>query len=284
MDIHMRRTLTFPCGEAMLAATLDEGDAATGLLIVSGGNEIRSGAHRGMAMLAARIAAAGHPVLRFDRRGIGDSDGDNGGFLSSRDDIASALSAMRSACPALTRIVGFGNCDAASALVLHQPLMLDAVVLANPWTIEDSGEASGVTADPEGEDRGSSTLPPAAAIRARYLARLRDPASLIRLLRGDVDLRKLLRGVTRMLRRQPAATEHSLGGRVVGGIGALALPSHILLAIGDRTAQAFAEHWDAAPPLQRAQARLSKRASASHSFAGEDAIWLEEILLAELRR
>lgn len=275
----MRRTLSIPCGEAMLAASLDEGEAATGLLIVSGGNEIRSGAHRGMAMLAARIAAAGHPVLRFDRRGIGDSEGENGGFLSSRDDIAAAISAMRSACPGVVRVVAFGNCDAASALVLHQPLTLDSIVLANPWTIENGGDVDGA----DDEDVGTRALPSAAAIRARYLARLRDPASLIRLLRGDVDLRKLMGGVARMIRRQPAAEADSLGSRVIAAIGALDMPAQILLATGDRTAQAFAEHWEAAPPAQRGQARLSKLASASHSFAGQDMIWLENILLAELR-
>ena len=53
----MRHQLSFACEGAALAASLDEAAGGTGLLIVSGGNEIRSGAHRGMAMLAARIAA-----------------------------------------------------------------------------------------------------------------------------------------------------------------------------------------------------------------------------------
>jgi len=37
----------------MLAGTLDAGDRSTGLLIVSGGNEIRVGAHRGIGDLLA---------------------------------------------------------------------------------------------------------------------------------------------------------------------------------------------------------------------------------------
>src|SRR3546814_4060218 len=77
---------------------------------------IRSGAHRGMAMLSQRIAAAGHPVFRFDRRGIGDSDGSNGGFETSGPDIAAAIAAFRAAAPHVARIAAFGNCDAASAL------------------------------------------------------------------------------------------------------------------------------------------------------------------------
>ena len=109
-----RRHLTFACEGSILAATLDEGMAATGLLIVSGGNELRSGPWSGQAQLAAQIAEAGYPVFRFDRRGIGDSEGPNGEFRSSAADIAAAFAAFRSACPHMVRIVAMGNCDAAS--------------------------------------------------------------------------------------------------------------------------------------------------------------------------
>ena len=45
----MRRLTSFPCAGDILAATLDEAPGTTGLLIVSGGNEIRIGA---LGMLA----------------------------------------------------------------------------------------------------------------------------------------------------------------------------------------------------------------------------------------
>ncbi|HEY6965299.1 MAG TPA: hydrolase 1, exosortase A system-associated, partial [Erythrobacter sp.] len=70
-----RLSHTFACGSLTLAGTLDTAPGSTGLLIVTGGNEVRSGAFGGQAALAARIAAAGFPVFRFDRRGIGDSEG-----------------------------------------------------------------------------------------------------------------------------------------------------------------------------------------------------------------
>ena len=115
----MRRVLSFACAGDALAATLDDASGDTGLLIVSGGNEIRIGAHRGMAKLAADIASAGHPVFRFDRRGIGDIEGDNRKFESSGPDINSAIRAFMAESPQLRQIVAFGICDAASALVLH---------------------------------------------------------------------------------------------------------------------------------------------------------------------
>ena len=79
----MRRPLEFICESDTLFATLDAAPGDTGLLIVSGGNEIRSGAWAGQAQLAARVAAAGKPVFRYDRRGVGDSGGVNRGYLES---------------------------------------------------------------------------------------------------------------------------------------------------------------------------------------------------------
>lgn len=268
----MRRQLSFACEGAALAASLDEAPGATGLLIVSGGNEIRSGAHRGMAMLAGRVAAAGFPVFRFDRRGIGDSEGENGGFEFSGPDIVAAIAAFRHAAPQVSRIVAFGNCDAASALLLHQPLSLDALIVANPWTYDSDAE--------EGETADEPALPPASAIRARYLSRLKDPKSLLRLLKGEVDFRKLVRGLSALGKSTAPAAPDGLPARIEVALSGLACPATILLATGDRTAQAFMENCPAA--LNRLP--VERLASPSHSFAGDDADWLAERILEILGR
>ncbi|HKX89308.1 MAG TPA: hydrolase 1, exosortase A system-associated [Sphingopyxis sp.] len=264
----MRHQLSFDCEGTALAASLDEAAGTTGLLIVSGGNEIRSGAHRGMAMLAARIADAGHPVFRFDRRGIGDSEGANGGFESSGPDIAAAIVAFGHAAPHVSRIVAFGNCDAASALLLHQPLGLDALILANPWTYDGGQEKS---AD-------EPALPPAAAIRARYWSRLKDPKSLLRLLKGEINLRKLLRGFSALRARTVPAAPDSLAARIDNAVAELGPAATILLATGDRTAQAFVENC----PAALGRVPVERLASPSHSFAGDDGEWLAGRILAVL--
>jgi len=252
----MRRTLTFACEGSSLAASLDEGERTTGLLIVSGGNEIRSGAHRGMAQLAQTIAAADWPVFRFDRRGVGDSEGVNGGYLSSGPDIAAARRAFRSQCPHLQTIVAFGNCDAATALVLHDA-EVDARVLANPWVVEPR-----------------DALPPPAAIRDRYARRLRDPAAWAALLTGRIDLKALAKGLGRIASPAPT-TPDSLAARFVAGIASR--PTTILLAERDVTAIAFADEWQRCFVEGIAMRRLD---SASHSFAQtSEAVWLEAALL-----
>ncbi len=274
----MRETLNFVAEGAVLAASLDPAPGTTGVVIVSGGNEIRCGPHGSMAMLAARLAAAGHPVLRFDRRGVGDSVGDNGGYRTSRPDIAAAIAALRAAQPQLRRVVGFGNCDGAAALLIHQPLALDALVLANPWTLPDAADGG------EAVD-AAPALPPAAAIRARYLTRLRDPASIWRLLTGGVDLARLARGLRAAAAQplaQPVATD--ISSAMLAALAAQRQPTAILLASGDRTAQAFAASWaSAAGAAARANpaVKLHERASASHSFASDgDADWLAAQLIA----
>ncbi len=264
----MRHQLSFACEGAALAASLDEAAGSTGLLIVSGGNEIRSGAHRGMAMLAARIAAEGYPVFRFDRRGIGDSEGANGGFENSGPDIAAAIAAFRAAAPHVSHIFAFGNCDAASALLLYQPLALDGLIVANPWTY-----------DGETEETDEPALPPAAAIRARYLSRLKDPKSLLRLIKGEVDFRKLFRGLSALKAPAAPAAPDSLAARIDGAIAVLGTPATILLATGDRTAQAFMESC----PSALSRLPVERLASPSHSFAGDDGEWLAERILAALK-
>lgn len=267
----MRRLTHFPCAGETLAATLDEAPGTTGLLIVSGGNEIRIGAHRGMAELAAAVAATGHPVLRYDRRGIGDSTGENNSFESTAEDIREAASAFRREVRHLTRIVAFGNCDAASALILfHAGTGIDALVLTNPWTIEM-------------DEKGGDDLPAAAAIRSRYIAKLKNPRELLRLFTGGVNIRKLISGLLKASSK-PSQAPQGLPARLAAALNATEIPVAILLAKADNTALAFADHWRGeifAPA--RAHCALETCNTDSHSFARpQDKAWLTERVLTTL--
>ena len=262
MGAFMRRLIDFPCAGVTLAGTLDEGPGDTGLLIVSGGNEIRMGAHRGMAMLAQRVAAEiGAPVFRFDRRGIGDSTGENRGFENSVEDIAAAAATFMAEAPGVRRLVAFGNCDAATALALfHQVAGVDALLLANPWVIEHSDE-----------------LPPTAAIRARYAERLRDPTQWLRLATGGVNLVKLAKGLTK-ISKKVSEVKDSLAMRMADALASSETPITILLARGDNTAIAFADAWqDTRFDRARAHVHIRQCETASHSFAHPaDKQWLFE--------
>ncbi|RPF68836.1 hydrolase 1, exosortase A system-associated [Aurantiacibacter spongiae] len=253
-----RRFVSFPCEDETLVATLDEAEGASGLLILGGGNEVRSGPFGSLSRLAARVARSGYPVWRFDRRGVGDSSGDNCGFRDAGADLGAAIRAFRREAPRVRRVVAFGNCDAASALMLVSGGGCDALVLANPWTFESDDAA----------------LPPA-AIRARYSEKLRNPRELARLVTGGVSYASLLRGMVAALRPPPPPTP--LIEDMAAGLARYHGAVEILLAGRDRTAQAFARSWP------ENDDRIMKREQADHAFsAPEDADWLAERLLVVL--
>jgi exosortase A-associated hydrolase 1 len=264
----MRRLTSFDCAGAALGATLDEAAGATGLLLVTGGTQTRIGAHRGMARLTTAVAAAGFPAFRFDRRGVGDSEGDDPGFLGSAPDIAAAAAAFRRECPQVRRLLGFGLCDGATALALHHAAAgLDGLVLANPWIVEPSGD-----------------LPPPAAIRRRYAARLLDRAAWKRVLTGGIDYRAALRGLASAARPHSASP---LATAMADALGAAPrLPIEIVLATGDATAIAFDTEWRSAGFAGvRARAEIRRIETSSHSFAASDEPdRLAEAVIAALAR
>jgi exosortase A-associated hydrolase 1 len=240
----MRRLIAFDCATDTLLGSLDEADGETGLLIVSGGNEVRMGAHRGMALLAGRLASIGVPVFRFDRRGVGDSSGRNRGYASNDADIAAAAATFRANAPSVKKLVGFGNCDAATALALFGGRIgFDRLILSNPWVVEPSDD-----------------LPPAAAIRARYAERLRDPRQWWRLVSGGVNLRRVVKGLGKLVSTQNETPGNSLADRF---FAALPPDTAIILAEQDATAQAFA----AEARRRRWPGEIHRVDTPSHSYA-----------------
>ena len=267
-----RRHLTFECGGDTLVGSLDTADAGSGLLIVTGGNELRCGPYGSHAALADKIATAGFPVLRYDRRGVGDSSGDNLGFANSADDIAAAIAAFRAARPRLRHIVAYGNCDAASALMLAQGQGCDALVLANPWTFEAEPEAK---TDHWAEAEPQPPMTPR-AIRAHYLRRLTDPRALIRLVTGKIKVRQMAGSLVAAV--QPAPPPGTLAQAMAAGLAQFEGPVTLLIAEHDRTGQVFLSHWDANDP------RLRICPKTGHSFVEPQAqIWLLGQLLGALR-
>lgn len=133
------RPLAFHCGNAELLGILSQPGSVTriGVLIVVGGPQYRVGSHRQFTLLARALADAGYACLRFDHRGMGDSDGVHPGFDQIDDDVQAAIDAFFSALPTLEQIVLWGLCDAASASLLYLQRKNDprvaGVVLLNPW-------------------------------------------------------------------------------------------------------------------------------------------------------
>ncbi|MEP3227452.1 MAG: hydrolase 1, exosortase A system-associated [Parasphingorhabdus sp.] len=260
----------FSSDTTKLAGTLDSGPKTAGLLIVSGGNEIRAGSHGGMARLAQNMGQLGYPVFRYDRAGIGESGGENRGFLESAADIQAAIQYFQSQCPHMKKIVAFGNCDAASSLLLFSDaLKLDHMVLSNPWVIDENTP-----------DQQSAAPPSPSAIRSRYWDRIKNPQSVIDLFTGKINLIKLAKGLKQATQKQEnSALAECLQNR----FSQLTIPCEILLAQRDTTARAFLAAWhssDFSGVRGQANINIISRDTASHSFADEQSKnWLQDQIL-----
>jgi exosortase A-associated hydrolase 1 len=257
----MRRLLTFPCGGDLLAATLDEGAGETGLLFVTGGTQTRLGSHRLFERLSLELAANGHPCFRFDRRGVGDSEGEDPDFRDSGPDVAAAAAAFRAQCPNVKRMFGFGLCDGASALALHGAAAgLGGYILVNPWFVEAEAGA-----------------PPPAAIKQHYRRQMFSLSSWKRLLTGAISIPKLLKGLAKIGRARPS----TLAGEIAAAMERSRLPAQLILATRDSTAVAAEAEWrsPAFRRLREANPPPSGIDSDSHTFSrpGDEAALLAAV-------
>lgn len=266
----MRRLIAFSCEGAALAGSVDVGESATqrdmGVLLVIGGSQTRVGSHRMYERLSKALADQGYACFRYDRRGVGDSEGVDAGFRGSGPELKAAAAAFRSEVPGLTRMTGFGLCDGATALALYgDEAGLDGLILANPWLVEAEEGA-----------------PAPAAIRAHYRKRLFSWSGLKRLFTGAVSFRKLGGGIRKLFsRRKP----ESLSNDVAQALLRHRIPAEMILCTGDNTAiaaDAEVRAWPH-PELIRATQLIE---TDSHTFArpGDDAMLLTmvETALAEL--
>lgn len=262
--------LRFDCaGESLLGVlSRPEQPSTIGLLIIVGGPQYRAGSHRQFVLLARHLAAAGHAVLRFDYRGMGDSNGAERNFEAVSDDIDAAMAALRQAVPGLQQVALWGLCDGASAALLYLQDRPQAEVaglcLLNPWVRSAQTQAS-------------------TRVKHYYTGRLMEKAFWSKLLRGQVNvgrLSELAANLRTMLRRRPpstaaaaaaAAAALSFHQRMAQSWQRHDMPLMLVLSGRDLIAKEFLEAASASPDWQGALARPQLTRldlpKADHTFA-----------------
>src|SRR5437016_3602142 len=118
---HNEHALIFDCeGESLVGILSEAGlPAGRGVLIVVGGPQYRVGSQRQFTLLARHLAERGVPTLRFDYRGMGDSDGEVRSFERIGADIRCAIDRFFTSVPGLKDVAIWGLCDAASAALFY---------------------------------------------------------------------------------------------------------------------------------------------------------------------
>lgn len=251
--------LSFACGGDTLIGVLHrpEAPASQGVVIVVGGPQYRAGSHRQHVLLARDLAAAGVAVLRFDRRGMGDSAGDPRSFESISEDIAAALDSLADAVPGLRRVVLAGLCDAATAIAFflaeNRTGRVGGAILINPWARSPAGLAQ-------------------THMRHHYAHRLLSAAFWRHLATGRVDIAASARGMAStllaMTRRPDTAP---LPDRLALALERSAVPLLLMLCGDDLTAREFEGAVLALPRgralIRSGRAEIRRIAEANHTYA-----------------
>ena len=123
--------------------SMPERAGTRGIVILVGGPQYRAGSHRQFTLLSRYLASCGIATMRFDYRGMGDSEGDARSFESVNDDIRCAIDHFIQCVPGMTEVVIWGLCDAASAALFYawRDSRVSGLVLLNPWVRTESGLA-----------------------------------------------------------------------------------------------------------------------------------------------
>jgi exosortase A-associated hydrolase 1 len=288
MNSPQETTLIFSCADANLIGILHpaaDGARSTGVVFVVGGPQYRVGSHRQFVLMARALAQAGFPVLRFDYRGMGDSDGKHAGFESCGEDVRAAVDTFVRECPGVKHIALFGLCDGASAVLMHcvTDARITRLILANPWIRTEGTQAATV-------------------LRHYYWRRPFQRSFWAKLGQGGVQIRKSLAEFAsnlRRVRRGSAAarsSDESFVARMLAGLRSFRGPALFLLSGQDLTAREFAdvcardEAWQRA--VHRPDITWKEFPGADHTLSARTSLnaatdacvdWLERLEAAEAK-
>lgn len=234
-------------------------ESGVGVLILSGGDQARAGAHRMFVHMARHMATCGATTLRFDWPGLGDAGGAPASFEDLSQAIARMVQALRALNPRVQRIVLLGLCDGASAaLMAVQPRQIADVhglVLLNPWA-------------------RSATSLAQSHLKHYYRQRLADPAFWRKLLGGGIRW-QAWRDLGRNVAQAQAPQAQGFQDRMAAGW--LGFDGPILLITGDRdvTGNEFLTLMGKHPAWRRAgqhpQLTRVTLAESDHTFSSQPA-------------
>jgi exosortase A-associated hydrolase 1 len=248
-----------------------------GVLFVVGGPQYRSGSHRQFTLLARQLAEQGVAVMRFDYRGMGDSEGEQRDFTSIDDDIRAAINCFLQHAPGVEEVVLWGLCDAASAALFyaHKDIRVTGLVLLNPWVRTEQGAAK-------------------ALLKHYYVQRLLDIGFWKKIASGNFNPIQAARSLSQqfqqiLLKRRNASVNHdtrintsaceNLPDKMAHCLRQFKGPALFILSSNDLTAQEFSDLVNASNEWKKlmSESRTTRRelAGANHTFSQRR--WREQV-------
>jgi exosortase A-associated hydrolase 1 len=248
--------------------------AQRGVVVVVGGPQYRSGSHRQFTLLARALATRGIAVLRFDYRGMGDSEGDQRDFEHVGDDVSAAIAHFLRTVPAVREVVLWGLCDGATAALLHacEDRRVGGLVLLNPW-VRSSASAANTT------------------LKHYYRQRLLQAAFWRKLLSGGINTLASWHSL-RQLRRQRLVDDDSAPGEALPERVQLAWSRYagevlLILSGNDLVAREFAmlsataawRHLQQAPRVTRREIAVADHTFSRAAWRDQVAAWTADWVL-----
>ncbi|MGH8729150.1 MAG: hydrolase 1, exosortase A system-associated [Burkholderiales bacterium] len=272
--------MQFACDGSWLTgiAHVPPNSSERGVVIITGGPQYRVGSHRQFTLLARALAARNFPVLRFDYRGMGDSEGEPRSFERVDEDVRAAIDTLFAQVPALKEVALWGLCDAASAALFyaHRDARVTGVILLNPWVRTASGIAR-------------------AYLRHYYLKRIFERALWRKMAKGEFKMGAALASFFNTLRARfrSGDSEESRGAlpftqRMLEGLRSFRGRVLLILSGNDLTAAEFRDLTAQSPEwrelLQAPRVVRRELPEANHTFAtGEWRAQVEDWTLEWLR-
>jgi exosortase A-associated hydrolase 1 len=219
-----------------------------GVLVVTGGPQYRVGSHRQFTMLSRTLSQRGIPVMRFDRRGMGDSEGEPRSFEYIDDDIRAAMKEFFMQVPEMKEIVILGLCDAATAAAFYVGTdeRVRGLVLLNPWVRTPAGAAR-------------------AMLRHYYLARLGEAAFRKKVAGGNLDFAASASAFRQNMKLATSERRSKLPQRVVNSLAEFDGQVLVVLSGDDLTAGEFARLM----ARHNVRAKRVEISGANHTFASQ---------------
>jgi exosortase A-associated hydrolase 1 len=262
--------LAFRCHDDCLYGilSLPGGPCVRGVLIVVGGPQYRAGSHRQFTLLARALAQDGIAAMRFDYRGMGDSQGEARSFDAIEDDLRAAIDAFMQAVPGMREVVLWGLCDAASAATMYAPsdARVRGLVLLNPWVRTADGLAR-------------------TTLKHYYRDRLRDRSFWRQLIRGRFDYTRSFKSMMNLARlafgskQQAESARSNLPERMYAGMREFNGRVMVIIGGGDLTGREFCDLAGAATKWKRlleaphvTQRQIDK---ADHTFSRR--VWRDQV-------